>query len=159
MFFIWAGEQLTAVTADKQPPWQTFDLVSPVGLANGGVAEGSVSLFTFIYATTSGAVLASMVAYFLAQFCDVYIFHYLKEKTKGKHLWLRNNLSTLISQLVDSFTVIAITFGALFLKGEMSLSVMLTLFFSNYAFKAIVAFLDTPLFYFFSIKLKKHLQL
>ena len=50
-----------------------------------------------------------MVAYLTAQFIDVQVFHYLKEKTKGKMLWLRNNVSTLISQLVDTIAVILIT--------------------------------------------------
>ena len=56
-----------------------------------------------------GAVIASMIAYLAAQFCDVYLFHFWKRLTNGRHLWLRNNGSTLISQLVDTIAVILIT--------------------------------------------------
>ena len=58
-----------------------------------------------LFATT----FASMIAYLAAQFCDVHIFHYLKTKTQGKHLWLRNNGSTLVSQLVDTVSVMLIS--------------------------------------------------
>ena len=56
-----------------------------------------------------GAVMASMIAYLTAQFIDVRIYHFWKKLTKGKHLWLRNNASTLISQLIDTVSVILIT--------------------------------------------------
>ena len=49
---------------------------------------------------TMGAVLASMVAYLTAQLCDVFLFHFWKRLTNGRHLWLRNNGSTLVSQFV-----------------------------------------------------------
>lgn len=49
-----------------------------------------------IQAFTFGAVIASMVAYLAAQFVDVYLFHFWKRLTNGKHLWLRNNGSTMI---------------------------------------------------------------
>ena len=54
------------------------------------------------------AVFASMLAYLAAQFCDVWLYHFWKRLTKGKHLWLRNNGSTLISQMVDTVAVILI---------------------------------------------------
>jgi len=108
---------------------------------------------------TTGAIFASMFAYVTAQYVDVYVFHFLKEKTKGKHLWLRNNVSTLVSQLVDSFAVISITFGAVYLAGGMSLSTVLGLMLSNYIFKMISALLDTPIIYFLVGRLKPYLGL
>ena len=57
----------------------------------------------------SCAASSSMIAYFLAQYSDVKIFHFIKKLTKGKHLWLRNNASTLVSQLIDTICVISIT--------------------------------------------------
>ena len=77
-----------------------------MALPNGDVVSNSVELFSLLYATTTGAVMASMFAYIAAQYCDVYMFHFWKRLTKGKHLWLRNNGSTLVSQGVDSFMVI-----------------------------------------------------
>ena len=129
------------------PPWQVLQLSEPVTLPNGTIVESEVGLFQLIYATTSGAVFASMMAYIAAQYCDVQLFHFWKRVTRGKHLWLRNNFSTLLSQLVDSVMVIAVTFGAAFLAGSMTLSTLMTLIGSNYAFKALCALLDTiPLY-------------
>lgn len=159
LFCLWLGQVIPAVDPSMQPPWQTFDLAGPVFLPNGSQVEGSVSLYSFIYFCTSGAVAASMVAYLAAQFIDVHIFHWIKKKTNGKHLWLRNNASTLISQFVDSFAVVGVTFGAVFMSGEMPVNVLLGLFFSNYAFKVGSALLDTPFFYFFTLRLKSYLSL
>lgn len=144
---VWLGQALPSVPLEAQPPWQLLSLSSSVSLPNGLVTENSVELFTLIYACTAGAVLASMLAYMAAQFCDVFLFHFWKRVTRGKHLWLRNNASTLVSQLVDSVMVISITFGLAFLKGEQSLKFMLILIGSNYAFKFLAALLDTlPLY-------------
>ncbi|MEL6870446.1 MAG: queuosine precursor transporter [Pseudomonadota bacterium] len=145
--------------AAMMPPWQAIELANPVGLPNGESLDGTVAMFDLIYATTSGAVLASMVAYIAAQYCDVHVFHWLKKRTQGKHLWLRNNVSTLTSQLVDSIAVISVTFGAVFLAGEMTLAVLLGLMASNYVFKMLAALADTLPFYFLTAKLKRYLEL
>lgn len=162
-FFIlgtmWLGNAMPSVGPENQPPWQLIQLAEDVALPNGSSVTGSVELFTLLYATTSGAVMASMVAYIAAQYCDVYIFHFLKRLTKGKHLWLRNNGSTMISQGVDSFMVITVTFGAQFLAGIMSVGAMLVLMGSNYLFKLCVALADTLPFYMGVHYLSKYLEL
>jgi len=106
-----------------------------------------IELFEVIFRCTRGAVLASMVAYMAAQFCDVYLFHFWKRVTKGGHLWLRNNGSTMISQLVDATAVIFVTFWTDFSTGRKTLAVMFGLIGSNYLFKFIFAALDTIPFY------------
>lgn len=153
------GMYLPAVDAAAQPPWQTLPLSSEVFLPNGSSVEGDTELFRILYATTSGAVFASMMAYIAAQYCDVKLFHFWKRLTNGKHLWLRNNGSTIVSQLVDSLVVISVTFGAAFLAGTISLSVMITYMWSNYVFKLVVALLDTPFIYLGVHYLKKYLEL
>ena len=162
-FFIlgtmWLGNAMPSVGAENQPPWQLIQLAEDVALPNGSSVTGSVELFTLLYSTTTGAVMASMVAYIAAQYCDVYIFHFLKRLTKGKHLWLRNNGSTMISQGVDSFMVITVTFGAQFLTGVMSAGAMLVLMGSNYLFKLSVALADTLPFYMGVHYLSKYLEL
>ena len=65
----------------------------------------------------------------------------------------------MISQLVDSFMVILVTFGAAYLAGNFTLKALGVLMFSNYAFKFCIAILDTGPFYFFVFKLRKYLQL
>ena len=94
-----------------------------------------------------GATVASMIAYLSAQFIDVHIFHYIKQKTRGKFLWLRNNVSTMTSQLVDSIAVILITYyyaQAIPINEGEDVGYMLLMFIlSSYAFKVIFALLDT----------------
>ena len=106
-----------------------------------------------------GATIASMIAYLSAQFIDVKIFHLLKEKTKGKKLWLRNNVSTIISQLIDSIAVILITHfivdGLPKENGQLTHSLFYFIL-SGYLFKLSIALLDTIPFYILVKKLKKY---
>ena len=101
-------------------------------------------LFSKVFGLSPIAVLASMLAYLFAQFIDIRIFHFWKRKTKGKHLWLRNNFSTFSSQFIDTFTVVTLlcSFGVL------PWSLFKTLLLSGFLFKVIIAFLDTPILYF-----------
>lgn len=112
---------------------------------------------------TFGAVTASMVAYLVAQFVDVHVFHYLKKITKGKKLWVRNNFSTLISQLVDSTAVILITHfyaKALPINESGNLIIQLLIFISSaYIFKIQAALIDTIPFYIGTKYLKRYLGL
>ena len=100
---------------------------------------------------TFGAVAASMLAYLAAQFCDVFMFHFWKRLTRGRHLWLRNNGSTLISQIVDTVSVILIThFYAHALpidKNDPLWPQLLVFIASAYVFKLVVALVDTLPFY------------
>lgn len=117
-------------------------------LPGGGPAEDA---FFTIRRLTFGAVTASMVAYLAAQFVDVHLFHFWKRRTGGRHLWLRNNGSTLVSQFVDTFAVIAITHfyaDALPVDAARPLWPQLWLFVATgYAFKVVAALLDTPVIY------------
>ena len=159
LFVLFLGNAVPAVPADSMPPWQILQLAQPVALPNGEIVETSVGLYQLIYATTSGAVFASMLAYIAAQYCDVQLFHFWKRVTKGKYLWVRNNFSTLMSQMVDSIMVITVTFGAAFFRGEMAFNTLLVLIGSNYLFKATVALLDTGPFYLAVHYLRKYLHL
>ena len=154
---LWVAQALPA--AAEVPPWQVIQLAQDVGLPDGDRYTQSVELFSLIYACTSGAVMASMVAYVAAQYCDVQLYHFWKKLTNGKHLWLRNNFSTLISQGVDSFMVVAVTFGAVYLAGEMTTETLLILMASNYLFKFACAVIDTGPLYILVAKLRKYLEL
>jgi uncharacterized PurR-regulated membrane protein YhhQ (DUF165 family) len=162
-FFIlgcmWLGNALPGVAPESQPPWQVIALAEDIALPNGQVLSGSVEMFHLLYACTSGAVFASMMAYIAAQFCDVHLFHFFKRMTHGRHLWLRNNFSTLTSQLVDSIMVISVTFGAVFLAGGITLPALLVLMGSNYVFKVVVALADTVPFYLLTIRLRNYLDI
>ncbi|MEM7605457.1 MAG: queuosine precursor transporter [Myxococcota bacterium] len=110
-----------------------------------------------------GGIAASMVAYLAAQFVDVRLFHFWKRKTEGRHLWLRNNGSTLVSQLVDSTAVILITHyyaNGLPMRDDVAVSTQLmTFILSGYGFKVVSALLDTGPFYLVTRRLERYLQI
>ena len=84
-------------------------------------------------------LLGGIVSYLVSQHLDVWIFHRLRELTEGRHLWLRNNASTLISQFVDTCIFISIAFYGIFPIFEAIVG--------QYLLKLIIALLDTPLAY------------
>ena len=149
----------TSVATDSQPPWQVLELAESVALPSGIDSGTQIELFQLIYQCTAGAVFASMLAYIAAQYADVRIFHFLKRLTGGRHRWLRNNGSTVVSQGIDSVTVISVTFGATLLAGDMSQAAFLVLIFNNYLFKLLVALIDTLPFYGISHLLQNYLQI
>jgi len=100
-------------------------------------------LFTKVFGATAIAVLASMMAYLLAQYIDIQIFHFWKRKTRGKHLWLRNNFSTFLSQFVDTFTVLLMLCSF----GKIDWSLFGKLLLSGFLFKVLIAISDTPFLY------------
>ncbi|MCB9739274.1 MAG: queuosine precursor transporter [Deltaproteobacteria bacterium] len=130
----------------------------------GGVLPGTeATAFFAVRELAFGAVAASMVAYLAAQFCDVHVFHFWKRLTRGKHLWLRNNGSTLVSQLVDTTAVILVTHyyaHALPIRdGEPVQAQLLTFIASGYAFKAVAALLDTGPIYLAVRWLERYLEI
>ena len=96
-----------------------------------------------VFGFSAIAVFSSMMAYLLAQFIDIRIYHFWKKLTKGKHLWLRNNFSTMMSQFLDTFTVLLLL--CLFKVIEWDLFGKLLI--NGYLFKVIVALCDTPFIY------------
>jgi len=89
-------------------------------------------------------VAGSMCAYLVAQLCDNFMFHFWRRVTNGKHLWLRNNGSTPVSQLLDTFIVNSFLFyGAFKWDLVQGLEVMAII----YLFKLAIALLDTPFCY------------
>ena len=101
--------------------------------------------FNQVFALSPIAALASMIAYLLAQFVDIRIYHFWKNLTQGKMLWLRNNFSTFSSQLIDTVLVV----GLLSIFGVLEWKLFWGLVISGFLFKIIVAALYTPLLYLF----------
>ena len=112
-----------------------------------GLEGASDTTFFEIQRLAFGSVTASMVAYLTAQFVDVRLFHFWKQRTNGKALWLRNNGSTLVSQLVDTSAVVLIShYGAhvLPLQSERAvLPQLISYIASGYLFKLLAALADT----------------
>ncbi|WP_299124292.1 queuosine precursor transporter [uncultured Tenacibaculum sp.] len=113
------------------------------------------STFDLVFGATPLAVLASMLAYLFAQFIDIRIYHFWKNFTKGRHLWLRNNFSTFASQFIDTLTVLLLLcsfeiiawdkFGGLLISGVI--------------FKIMIAAIDTPVLYILVYAFRKKFNL
>lgn len=152
MFFLWLGGYL--------PGFETFDESTGRPMLD---EAGREPVFYEVQKMAFGAVTASMIAYLTAQYCDVRLFHFWKWLTRGKHLWLRNNASTLVSQLVDTTAVILVTHyyaNALPIDEEAALwPQLLTFIASGYVFKLTVALVDTGPIYLFVKLLRPYLGL
>ena len=120
LFVIWLGSQFTAT--DNSP-----------------ISNRSYDL---IFGNSGKVIFASMTAYLFAQLIDVRIFHFWKNLTRGKHLWLRNNFSTIISQLIDTTMVVGIIFFDTTELGTIGKMIL-----DGWFFKILCALLDTPIIY------------
>jgi len=99
-------------------------------------------------------IFASMVAYLTAQLVDVRLFHFWKRFTKGKKLWLRNNASTVLSQLVDTTLVVLVLFA-----GVLPTNTIQDYILDGWFFKVLCAFVDTVFIYLFVWLIKKNFNL
>lgn len=110
--------------------------------------SGGLNLFEGVYEFVIANTLSSMIAYLIAQSVDVRLFHFWKRVTKGKYLWIRNNGSTMFSQLVDSTLILSI----LYFSGNLgdnitTLGMLGILIINSYLFKFFFALFDTPIVY------------
>ena len=112
--------------------------------ATGNAVEGYQHAFESVFSLQGILLFGSMLAYLCAQLTDNFLYHFWKRVTKGRHLWLRNNASTWVSQLVDTAVVNSILFylgfGWDFWQGVQVMAVI-------YFYKVCLAALDTPLIY------------
>ena len=115
----------------------------------------SDDLFSIVFGSTSIAVISSMLAYLFAQFVDIQIYHFWKKITQGKHLWLRNNFSTFLSQFIDTATVLILLCSF----GEIKWSLFNGLLIAGFLFKVIIAALDTPILYLCVFLFRKRFKL
>jgi uncharacterized integral membrane protein (TIGR00697 family) len=99
--------------------------------------------FKKIFSIYNVGTLASIIAMYIGQIIDITIFAWLKEKTNNKHLWLRNNVSTVIAQFFDTIIVLVI----LCFFNIIPLSQLSNVFISSFIFKTIAAMVDTPFCY------------
>ena len=104
--------------------------------------------FKSILGQSFRCVTASLVAYLCSQSWDVYVFHKLKNINGEKHKWIRNNLSTMTSQIIDTAIFITIAFIG-------SVPNIFTMIISQYVIKVVYALLDTPFFYILTRKRKE----
>ncbi|MAJ98649.1 MAG: VUT family protein [Flavobacteriales bacterium TMED288] len=110
--------------------------------------------FNIVFGNSWRIIFGSMTAYLFAQFIDIKIYHFWKKLTNGNHLWLRNNFSTIFSQLVDTSIVVTILF-----INALSGKEILYLIIDGWIFKMIIALIDTPILYLSNSIIKKYIGL
>lgn len=140
-----------------------FELIDPTTGLPAVDAAGRQPLFFELRRLTMGTIMASMVAYLTAQFTDVKLFHVWKRFTRGRYLWLRNNGSTMVSQLVDTSAVVLITYlssDVLPLDSSQPIMPQLAgLILTGYTFKFLCALGDTLPCYWLVGWLRHHLAI
>jgi uncharacterized integral membrane protein (TIGR00697 family) len=101
--------------------------------------------YKYVFSNSVRMILASMTAFFISQYHDIWAFNFWKQKTNGKHLWLRNNFSTIVSQLLDSIVFMFIAFYRV--TPEIDVAAVFSMILPLWALKVVFALIDTPFVY------------
>jgi uncharacterized integral membrane protein (TIGR00697 family) len=120
--------------------------------------EGNNDSFIKVFSVGMKIIVGSLTAFLISQLLDAYVFHYIRGITGSKKIWLRATGSTLISQIADSFIVIFIAFYVLEEGNPWNMSQLLSVGFSNYIYKFIIAILLTPILYLAHYLIDKYLE-
>ena len=115
----------------------------------------STEAFKIVFGQGEWIIIGSLVAFIISQLLDASIFSKFKKITGDKHIWLRATGSTVISQLIDTFIVLGIAF---YLPGKISLNEYITLGFTGYFAKLIIAIGLTPMIYLSHAWIKRYLK-
>jgi len=123
----------------------TFLLISSLSLLIQPLAASMELQNALHMVINQGArmTIASLAAFLCSQFLDVHLFHRLKELNRGRHKWIRNNVSTMTSQLVDTAIFVTVAFAGV-------VPDLYAMVIGQYIIKLGLALLDTPFFYFFT---------
>ena len=111
--------------------------------------------FNGVFGQSMWIIVGSISAFMVSQLIDVTIFHFFKNKTGNKMIWLRSTGSTVISQLFDSFIVLGIAF---WMTGKMTAEVYIASAFTGYFVKLIIAICLTPLIYLGHSLIEKYIH-
>jgi queuosine precursor transporter len=111
--------------------------------------------FTGVFGQSLWIIVGSITAFLVSQLIDVTVFHFFKNKTGNKMIWLRSTGSTVVSQLFDSFIVLGIAF---WFTGKMSTEMYITSAFTGYFVKLILAVLLTPFIYLGHSIIQKYIK-
>jgi len=109
-----------------------------------GISPVDDEQFQAVFGQSMWIIVGSITAFMVSQLIDVTIFHFVKNKTGGKMIWLRSTGSTVISQLFDSFIVLGIAF---WMTGKMTTEIFIASALTGYIVKLVIAVLLTPLIY------------
>lgn len=106
---------------------------------------GNQAAYESVFGVSARIIIASLVAFLFSQLHDVWAFHFWKEKTKGKYLWLRNNASTIVSQLID--TTIFMFLAFYMATPKFTADFVISLIIPYWILKVLFALFDTPFCY------------
>ena len=123
----------------------TMALVSLCVALPPAVRYENNAAYMVVFGTSLRMIIASLFAFTLAQTHDIWAFHFWKKRTGGRFLWLRNNLSTMVSQLIDTTIFMFIAFYLV--TPKFNAGFIFTLIIPYWLFKVLFAFIDTPLVY------------
>ncbi|MBT4989847.1 MAG: queuosine precursor transporter [Rickettsiales bacterium] len=137
----------------------SFVLLLLMMIADNFSGNSGDALFADLYEAMSANIIAVMIAFIISQVINVNLYHLIMRKTKGKHLWLRNNVSTIFSQLIDTIIFVSIVYLAGNLGDQFtSASAAIFLMINIFACRVILALLDTPILYAAVIFLKSNMK-
>lgn len=112
--------------------------------------------YSQIFGMSLRIAIASIAAFAFSELLDVMVYNRLKEKTKGKMIWLRNNISNFLGEFVDSAVFMTIAFYGVFASGfSENISVLMGLILPYWIVKCAMSVVATPLVYTFVASLKK----
>lgn len=127
--------------------WQLFSLSVPSAVPNEWYETYNLAYKT-IFGLSVTFTIASILAFYFGQWVDVAIYHIFRKKHKGKLMWLRNNISTMVAQFVDSSIWVLIAFSPKLFDGTFTfLGIYSAIIIPYWLAKVIIAILDTPLVY------------
>lgn len=125
-----------------------------IKIPSTGISSVSTEQFTAVFGQSQLIIVGSIAAFLVSQLIDVSIFHFVKNRTGNKMIWLRSTGSTVISQLFDSFIVLGIAF---YLPGIMDTKTYIISGFTGYSVKLVIAILMTPMIYLGHYLIEKYL--
>lgn len=129
-----------------------FALKIPAVVGDGLVSDEQ---FNGVFGQSMWIIIGSITAFMVSQLIDVSIFHFFKNRTGNKMIWLRSTGSTVISQLFDSFIVLGIAF---WMTGKIDTPTYIASAFTGYFVKLIIAICLTPLIYLGHSVIEKYIN-
>lgn len=119
-------------------------IYASMGIPAAPISPVDDKSYVTVYGQSLWIIVGSVTAFMASQLIDVLVFWLFRDRTGGRHLWLRATGSTTVSQLIDTFVILGIAF---WLPGKISTRDFLGLALTNYTYKFLIAVALTPLIY------------
>ena len=115
-------------------------------IINSPIFSDKLEMYRSAFSVLPRLIIGSFIAYLFSQFWDIYFYNFIKNKTgENKYVWLRNNVSTMTSQLID--TIIFVTIAFYGVPPFNSFTALVNFILTTWFIKMIVASIDTPYIY------------